>query len=204
MLQPRKFSRGCGPSHPHTLTPSHCTTHSYNGISHALGSFHSSAVVYRVSYVLVSHICIRTLPPPPLGWPQHCVMRGHKGAVKCLLHPASYSRAYASDHLLSGGADFTVKLWDLYAGVLVHTFAVHGGEVANIISCPPEINVSRRSFSLFTPSQPHTITPSHHHTLTLHIVLTVTLSHKYIRTCTYTNQSHANIPPPAAPPDVCV
>ena len=37
--------------------------------------------------------------------------------------------------------DFTVKLWDLFHGVLIHTFAVHGGGVKNIVTCPPEINV---------------------------------------------------------------
>ena len=42
---------------------------------------------------------------------------------------------------MSGGADFTVKLWDLYSGDLVANFAVHGGKVKNIISCPPDVNV---------------------------------------------------------------
>lgn len=62
--------------------------------------------------------------------------------MSALLHPYANSRAYNSDHLVSGGADFTVKLWDLYSGMLVHTFAVHGGEVKSIVSCPPDINVS--------------------------------------------------------------
>lgn len=69
-------------------------------------------------------------------------MKGHKGKVNCLLYPYSQSKAYQSDYLLSGSSDFSVKLWDLYSGVLVHTFAVHGGEVKNIVSCPPDINVS--------------------------------------------------------------
>ena len=77
-----------------------------------------------------------------VGWPQYCIMKGHKGKVNCLLYPHSQSKAYHTDYLLSGSSDFSVKLWDLYSGVLVHTFAVHGGEVKNIVSCPPEINVS--------------------------------------------------------------
>lgn len=76
------------------------------------------------------------------GWPQHCTLRGHKGQVTCLLYPSSHSSVYDRDLILSGGADFTVKLWNLYSGVLVHTFAVHGGKVKDIISCPPDINVS--------------------------------------------------------------
>ena len=43
---------------------------------------------------------------------------------------------------IAGGSDFTVRLWDLYSGALVHTFAVHGGGVKSIVSCPPDINVS--------------------------------------------------------------
>ena len=69
-------------------------------------------------------------------------MKGHKGKVNCLLYPHSQSKFYHSEYLLSGSSDFSVKLWDLYSGVLVHTFAVHGGEVKNIVSCPPGINVS--------------------------------------------------------------
>ena len=62
--------------------------------------------------------------------------------MTCLLYPSSHSKAYNRDYVLSGAADFTVKLWDLYSGVLVHTFAVHGGKVKDIVSCPPDINVS--------------------------------------------------------------
>ena len=62
--------------------------------------------------------------------------------MSCLFYPSTHSKAYDRDYILSGGADFTVKLWSLYSGVLVHTFAVHGGNVKTIVSCPPEVNVS--------------------------------------------------------------
>ena len=62
--------------------------------------------------------------------------------MTCLIYPSLHSKVYDRDLILSGGADFTVKLWSLYSGVLVHTFAVHGGKVKDIVSCPPEINVS--------------------------------------------------------------
>uniref|UniRef100_A0A1X7STL6 Uncharacterized protein n=1 Tax=Amphimedon queenslandica TaxID=400682 RepID=A0A1X7STL6_AMPQE len=38
-----------------------------------------------------------------------------------------YSTAYDTNHLLSGGTNFSVRLWDLYKGILFHTIAVHGG-----------------------------------------------------------------------------
>jgi WD40 repeat protein len=66
--------------------------------------------------------------------------------VTCLLYPSTHSKAYDSDYVLSGAADFTVKLWNLYSGVLVHTFAVHGGKVKSIVSCPADINVSLSVF----------------------------------------------------------
>ena len=97
----------------------------------------------RGGYFPVSHLVDYNMPwCLRIGWPQHCVLRGHRGTVTCLLYPSSHSKAYNRDYVLSGAADFTVKLWDLYSGVLVHTFAVHGGKVKDIVSCPPDINVS--------------------------------------------------------------
>ena len=57
-----------------------------------------------------------------LAWPQHYFLRGHKRRVTSLLYPCDYSSAYDNNHLLSGGADFSVRLWDLYKGILLHTF----------------------------------------------------------------------------------
>ena len=76
------------------------------------------------------------------AWPQHYFLKGHTGKVTTLLYPSDYSSAYDNNYLLSGGADFSVRLWDLYKGTLVHTFAVHGGDVKYIVTCPPEVNVS--------------------------------------------------------------
>ena len=83
------------------------------------------------------------------GWPQHCILKGHQGPVTCLLYPSTHSKSYQRDHVLSGGADFTVKFWNLYSGVLVHTFAVHGGKIKNIVSCPPDINVSYKKIARY-------------------------------------------------------
>ena len=77
-----------------------------------------------------------------LAWPNHYYLRGHTSSITALLYPSNYSQAYDSNYLLSGGADFSVRLWDLYKGKIVHTFAVHGGIVTKIVTCPPEINVS--------------------------------------------------------------
>ena len=92
----------------------------------------SSFVIYSLS-LLSSFL---------LAWPQHYFLRGHKRRVTSLLYPCDYSSAYDNNHLLSGGADFSVRLWDLYKGILLHTFAGHGGVVSSIVTCPPDINVS--------------------------------------------------------------
>lgn len=88
-------------------------------------------------------VCLHVRP----GWPQHCILRGHRGQVSCLLYPSTHSKAYHRDIILSGGADFTIKLWNLYSGVLIHTFAVHGGNVKSIVSCPPDVNVRSQYYN---------------------------------------------------------
>ena len=123
MLEPRRFSRGK---------------------SHQFSQFYWHSwfcVEIKVRCVCVC-VCVCVSVCVCAGWPQHCILRGHQGPVSCLFYPSSHSKAYDKDFLLSGGTDFTVKLWSLYGGVLVHTFAVHGGNVKSIVSCPPGTNVS--------------------------------------------------------------
>lgn len=43
---------------------------------------------------------------------------------------------YDKSHLLSGGVDFAICLWDLYVGVLLHKFCVHGGEILQLLVPP--------------------------------------------------------------------
>lgn len=104
----------------------------------------STGMLYQTgAYVWRYPLCTgcSLFPPRPTAWPQHYFLRGHTGRVTCLLYPRNYSKAYDDNFLLSGSADFSVKLWNLYNGVVVHTFAVHGGVVKRILACPPDINV---------------------------------------------------------------
>jgi len=43
---------------------------------------------------------------------------------------------YDKSHLLSGGVDFAICLWDLYAGTLLHRFCVHAGEITQLLVPP--------------------------------------------------------------------
>jgi WD40 repeat protein len=78
----------------------------------------------------------------PKGWPQYCIMKGHVGKVTHLLHPNTFGDRYESNLLLSGGEDFTVRLWNLYSASLLHTFVAHAGLVTHLLAVPK--NMSHR------------------------------------------------------------
>ena len=70
------------------------------------------------------------------------ILEGHDGRVNCLLYPFNESARYEPKHLVSGGADFSVSLWDIFDGSKLHTFTVHGGEVNQLLVPPNNCNVS--------------------------------------------------------------
>lgn len=86
--------------------------------------------------------------PPYVGidfvtdWPPHQLLVGHQGRVNCLLYPNHAHPRYERAHLLSGGEDFAVCLWDLYAGTLLHRFCVHAGEITQLMVPPNTCSVS--------------------------------------------------------------
>ncbi len=79
------------------------------------------------------------------NWPQHQVLLGHSGRVNCLHYPNNEHPRYDVAHLVSGSVDFTVCLWDIYTGDLLHRFGAHAGEVCNLYvpppSCSPRVQV---------------------------------------------------------------
>ncbi|CAG4963489.1 unnamed protein product [Colias eurytheme] len=76
-------------------------------------------------------------------WPPHQLLLGHNGRVNCLLYPHHVHQRYDKSHLVSGGIDFAVCLWDLFSGALLHRFCVHAGEITQLIvppqNCSPRI-----------------------------------------------------------------
>ncbi|KAI8441558.1 hypothetical protein MSG28_015140 [Choristoneura fumiferana] len=53
-----------------------------------------------------------------------------------------FTRAkYDRSHLVSGGIDFAVCLWDLFSGQLLHRFCVHAGEITQLIVPPTNCSV---------------------------------------------------------------
>ncbi|XP_077561851.1 WD repeat-containing protein Rbcn-3B isoform X3 [Haemaphysalis longicornis] len=88
--------------------------------------------------------------------PQHQLLHGHAGRVTCLLYPHHVHSRYEIAHLVSGGVDFSVCLWDLYAGTLLHRFCVHAGEVSQLL-VPPSNCTSRVLNSICTVASDHSV-----------------------------------------------
>ena len=59
-----------------------------------------------------------------------------------MLCPSLAHSRYDKSHLVSGGVDFAVCLWDLYSGSLIHRFCVHAGEITQLLVPPPTCSVS--------------------------------------------------------------
>ncbi|XP_064598877.1 WD repeat-containing protein 7-like isoform X2 [Liolophura sinensis] len=67
-------------------------------------------------------------------------LNGHDGKVTCLLYPFNESTRYEPHHMVSGGVDFSVCLWDIYTGTKLYTFCVHGGEITQLLVPPNNCN----------------------------------------------------------------
>ncbi|XP_046914879.2 WD repeat-containing protein Rbcn-3B isoform X2 [Dermatophagoides farinae] len=73
-------------------------------------------------------------------WPHHQVLCGHSGRVNTLLYPHHLEERYEAAHLVSGGVDFSVCLWDIFNGSLLHRFPVHAGEITQLFAPPKDCN----------------------------------------------------------------
>ena len=74
------------------------------------------------------------------NWPQHQVLLGHSGRVNCLLYPNNEHPRYDVAHLVSGSVDFTVCLWDIYTGTMLHRFCSQAGEICNLYIPPASVS----------------------------------------------------------------
>uniref|UniRef100_A0A1B0FNG5 WD repeat-containing protein 7 n=1 Tax=Glossina morsitans morsitans TaxID=37546 RepID=A0A1B0FNG5_GLOMM len=90
-------------------------------------------------------------------WPSHQILYGHRGRVNCLLCPSMVHQRYEKSHLLSGGVDFAVCLWDLYSGCLLHRFCVHAGEITQLL-VPPETCSPRILKCICSVASDHSVT----------------------------------------------
>ena len=106
-----------------------------------------SIIIISATYTVMAHLLSYRRRGKPGGnfddiWSQHQILEGHSGRVNCLLYPHHSHERYDIAYLLSGGVDFSVCLWDIYAGTLLHRFSVHAGEITQI--CVPPKDCSPR------------------------------------------------------------
>ncbi|XP_072937489.1 WD repeat-containing protein 7 isoform X3 [Epargyreus clarus] len=90
-------------------------------------------------------------------WPPHQLLLGHNGRVNCLLYPHHVHQRYDKSHLVSGGIDFAVCLWDLFSGALLHRFCVHAGEITQLI-VPPHNCSTRIQKCICSVASDHSVT----------------------------------------------
>ena len=58
------------------------------------------------------------------------------------MYPHQENNRYDVRYMVSGGVDFSIFLWDIFSGSLLHTFCVHGGEITRMVVPPENCNVS--------------------------------------------------------------
>ncbi|XP_056369770.1 WD repeat-containing protein 7 isoform X2 [Oenanthe melanoleuca] len=90
------------------------------------------------------------------GWPPHRTLRGHRSKVTCLLYPHQVSPRYDQRHLVSGGVDFSVIVWDIFSGEMKHIFCVHGGEITQLL-VPPESCSARVQHCVCSVATDHSV-----------------------------------------------
>ncbi|XP_023324405.1 WD repeat-containing protein 7 isoform X4 [Eurytemora carolleeae] len=104
-----------------------------------LGREDGSIVLVPATQTIMMHL-LRGKHHKYTSWPQHQLLLGHTGRVNCLLYPNNENPRYDVAHLISGGIDFSVCLWDIYTGSLIHRFSSHGGEVLRLYVPPPGVS----------------------------------------------------------------
>lgn len=93
--------------------------------------------IQTISFLIIKYLKYNYF----LGWPNHQILSGHGGRVNSLLYPHREHSRYDKNHLVSGGVDFAVCLWDLYSGSLLHRFCVHAGEITQLLVPPNACSV---------------------------------------------------------------
>ncbi|KHJ49581.1 WD domain, G-beta repeat protein [Trichuris suis] len=101
----------------------------------AFGRSDGSLVIASATIVLRKQFFLSSLPGEVHPYR---ILQGHEGAVTCLLYPYQENSRYDPAHLLSGGEDFSVLLWDLRSTVIIHRFCVQAGPIERLLVPPSD------------------------------------------------------------------
>ena len=114
-----------------------------------------SIVIVPAAKACRSHLCDETSNKKTNV--VHKTLRNHTDTVTCLLYPYQESpERYPPQLLVSGGADFSVILWDIFVGSVIHSFHIHGGSLTQLL-VPPEGCNPRISQSICSVAQDHSV-----------------------------------------------
>ena len=65
----------------------------------------------------------------------------HNAKVTCLLYPHAEHSRYDSSMLVTGSIDFSIVLWNINTGDMIHRFVVQSGEILQLSVPPNNVNV---------------------------------------------------------------
>ncbi|CDW53906.1 WD40 domain containing protein [Trichuris trichiura] len=112
-----------------------CTLFMRSAMKIAFGRSDGSLVIASATIVLRKQFFLTGLPGEAHPYR---ILQGHEGAVTCLLYPYQENCRYDAAHLLSGGEDFSVLLWDLKSTVIIHRFCVQAGPIERLLVPPSD------------------------------------------------------------------
>lgn len=75
-------------------------------------------------------------------WTGMVRLKKHTDKVTCILYPHSEHPRYDPGMLVTGSRDFSIILWNINTGEMVHRFVVQTGEILQLSVPPNTVNVS--------------------------------------------------------------
>lgn len=73
-------------------------------------------------------------------------MKKHSAKITCILYPHSENTRYDPNYLVTGSADFSIILWNINTGEMIHRFIVQAGEILQLTVPPTNVNVNFNNF----------------------------------------------------------
>jgi WD40 repeat protein len=77
-------------------------------------------------------------------------LKKHTAKVTCLLYPHSEHPRYDPSMLVTGSIDFSIVLWNINTGDVIHRFVVQSGEILQLSVPPNNVNVCQEKISKFS------------------------------------------------------
>lgn len=77
-------------------------------------------------------------------------LKRHTDKITCILYPHSEHPRYDPTMLVTGSKDFSIILWNINTGEMIHRFVVQTGEILQLSVPPNTVNVraKKKIFSI--------------------------------------------------------